>query len=1209
MRGKRFRDFLYSHKKSVVVASIIVFLVLVLTISFSFAAPLEDDVKVEENSELTYYIDVTYDGKDGEAITSSDSATSQVYSDYIYVEDKIPDGLLFQGFIETDDGTIGAVKRSDNSFCAGYVEDGVDGLHYNSSTRTVSFRVKNLQAGCKITVGIRTMTPSLGDKMRMDFYNTAYGREGSMSVKSNTVHVFMGRESVTSYNVSYQYTGTVPEGAPEVPPTSSYVSGSTVGVSQDVHVDGYVFSGWSTSDVTVTNKSFTMPSKNVTFRGSFRKDTSPTYEVSYTIDGDVPEGYLPPTDKNYVSGADVKLDSLKVGDIINGYRFLGWTTSDVELPDTSVDDSVIFEMPPKNVSIVGKFERVSYTVSYEFQGNVVPPNADSLLPTEKEYYPGDTVSVASNPKASGYQFLGWYSSDEFVMPEEDVVIYGEWSRVTGTFSPTITKTIANKKSFYQNGDVVNFNITVSNTASFPIKDVILEELTEGSKFISGSGYTVLNDQYIKIPTIPANGGVNVLAQYEVGNDSVKNVTNVVQLTGAIADNNYFLDTSKEYKAEVSFVVSNLSLKINKTDEEGNPITGAEFSLSKGNNFYETVASQAVMDNVSSEFVSSSRGIDFSKASSDTNGKGVYTRAGTENDSYPIHYYRGDVDNNHVKFAGYCWKAVRTTETGGVKLIYDGVPDSNGYCNNTGTSSQIGSSAFNTNYGTVADVGYMIGNRYDFSSKEIEPRTWYEYFNFTLQTRDKMSSTNLYYSDSVIYTPRPTYTLNNPQQFLWKSNYSNLKGKYTHFSSFSSYVSGTVSYIINTSEDSVDYISLAHGTVDDFLNQLDAKTWIFGNDVSWDGSTYTLKNTVKTSNMGWNSKEEVENGHHYTCFSASNTCDQVYYVFYSDNVSTSNELQYYTLTNGKTIDNILEEMVISTSNTTDSTIKNKIDDWYKNNMDSYSNYIEDTVWCNERSVYEKNGWDKDDNSLNETVYFGISNRDSSSYNPQMSCINKNDAFTVNSDSGNQKLTYPVGLLTADEILLAGKSDNYLDTGQMWWTMTPYYYKFGNLASGYLYQDKLKSYSNYGVIGVRPSISLNSNTTTVKGNGSSNSPYEVSLSSDEEENKPGTAFVGLEPNTTYYLREVRAPSGYQLLGESLEVKVDSNGNVTVDGYEVDNNNGVATVTIPNKKINVLPNTGGVGVVPYVVLGLILVGGGSLYFIYFIRKRGDKNEKNHK
>ena len=104
-------------KSSLILLAVIVLSVLLISISFSYAALIEEnDVRVKENSELTYYIDVTYDGKDGEAITSSDSATSQVYSDYIYVEDKIPDGLLFQGFVETDDGTIGAVKRSDNSF-------------------------------------------------------------------------------------------------------------------------------------------------------------------------------------------------------------------------------------------------------------------------------------------------------------------------------------------------------------------------------------------------------------------------------------------------------------------------------------------------------------------------------------------------------------------------------------------------------------------------------------------------------------------------------------------------------------------------------------------------------------------------------------------------------------------------------------------------------------------------------------------------------------------------------------------------------------------------------------------------------------------------------------------------------------------------------------------------------------------------------------
>ena len=78
-----------------------------------------------------------------------------------------------------------------------------------------------------------------------------------------------------------------------------------------------------------------------------------------------------------------------------------------------------------------------------------------------------------------------------------------------------------------------------------------------------------------------------------------------------------------------------------------------------------------MDNIQSEFVSASTGIDFGAISSDTNGKGVYMRAGTENDAYPIVYYRGAVDNNNVVFNNKCWKAVRTTDTGGVKLIYNG----------------------------------------------------------------------------------------------------------------------------------------------------------------------------------------------------------------------------------------------------------------------------------------------------------------------------------------------------------------------------------------------------------------------------------------------------------------------------------------------------------------------------------------------------------
>lgn len=151
-------------KKKIVIFGLSISLfvaLLIVLINRSFAVPLDDGARVAPNSDLTYYIDVIYDGKDATAVSSSDTVTANVNSDYIYVEDKLPDGLTFKNFVTTSDGTIGAVKRSDGSSCPGYVVGDSAGLVYDDTTRTVSFKVKNLQAGCKLTVGIVTTTPSL----------------------------------------------------------------------------------------------------------------------------------------------------------------------------------------------------------------------------------------------------------------------------------------------------------------------------------------------------------------------------------------------------------------------------------------------------------------------------------------------------------------------------------------------------------------------------------------------------------------------------------------------------------------------------------------------------------------------------------------------------------------------------------------------------------------------------------------------------------------------------------------------------------------------------------------------------------------------------------------------------------------------------------------------------------------------------------------
>ena len=105
-----------------------------------------------------------------------------------------------------------------------------------------------------------------------------------------------------------------------------------------------------------------------------------------------------------------------------------------------------------------------------------------------------------------------------------------------------------------------------------------------------------------------------------------------------------------------------------------------------------------------------KGIDYSKVNSSTNGEGVYLFDETKNDTKPVYFFRGTHNlNNNLLYANICWKIVRTTETGGVRVVYNGAPI-NGKCTNTtGDNTQIGNNVFNTSYNKKQYVGYMYGD--------------------------------------------------------------------------------------------------------------------------------------------------------------------------------------------------------------------------------------------------------------------------------------------------------------------------------------------------------------------------------------------------------------------------------------------------------------------------------------------------------------------
>ena len=516
------------------------------------------------------------------SLASDDSTISSVKSGTIYVEDKLPDGLSFERFLTTENGSFGAIQRTSGSSCLGKVVDDTKdpltdtgswnsdnteytyhGLHYNTSTNKVTFKVENLQAGCVLTVGIVTMTPSSADdpnteevEKRRDFYNFATAREKGLTVNSNTVHAFMGTDKISLVNVIYEYDtdGEIPYNAPGLPDMLAYAPGTIVSVAPDVEIEGYTFSGWTTSDVQVTDGTFEVPeSSDIVFKGRFTRINK--YSVSYRLSTDAPEDYVLPMTKEYYPGADVNLDSLSKGMVLNGSRFDGWTSEDVELPEEGNDPNKTrsFVMPEHDVVITGSFIELRYNVEYRFFDGVLPPNANDYLPATRDYAPGDEVTLEEiETQPDGYEFLGWYYEPVFSMPEQDVIVYGEWKEKTGEFEPAISKEVISNQEYYRFGDKVDFKITITNNEDFAITNVMVTEDDDNGYIKVDSGYSKVSDRMAIIDTIPAHSSKYVYSTYNVQAADSGIVVKDSSLVGALANANYELKPGN-YIASASFM--------------------------------------------------------------------------------------------------------------------------------------------------------------------------------------------------------------------------------------------------------------------------------------------------------------------------------------------------------------------------------------------------------------------------------------------------------------------------------------------------------------------------------------------------------------------------------------------------------------------------------------------------------------------------------
>lgn len=578
--------------RKIVLLIILIIFTLTVGISYGLGESNNDTpLKVEENSNLTYYLEIMYDGNDKNLVTSSNSTTAEIYSDTINIEDTLPNGLIFKNFVKSSNESIGSVKRSDGTPCSGYVVGGYNGLKYDEQSRKVSFTIKDLKAGCKLTVGIVTQTPKFSDYNidRIDFYNTAYATENKVTVSSQTLHSYMQNASAQLYSVNYEYTGDVPDNAPDIH-TKQYVHGQTIGVESVPSIHGYTFSGWTSEDVQVNNGTFIMPNKNITFTGKFTK--IPDYKVTYIIEGDTPDNYIVPVEKKYIANEIIALDSTPKGKEYGDYIFNGWI-----LPNNIRLNNNEFIMPNNDIVIKGSFTKKKlYTVKYKFVGNYIPKNYAKLLPKTQTYAEGDTVSITKiNNKAvckyrdsktyKNCKFEGWSIDKDFTMADENIVITGKWNSDDLVFTPSIEKKIIEKKNHYKKNEKVRFIVNITNNDNVTLYNVKLKEKLKGASFVSGDGYNIVDNDTVIIPKINPYEEFSVYSEYLAGNDIYTIMNNEVLIVSAKGSNNYILNPDKQYIAKASFVVANPFkkssehyLKIIKVDDNDNALSGAEFTL-------------------------------------------------------------------------------------------------------------------------------------------------------------------------------------------------------------------------------------------------------------------------------------------------------------------------------------------------------------------------------------------------------------------------------------------------------------------------------------------------------------------------------------------------------------------------------------------------------------------------------------------------------
>ena len=393
--------------------------------------------------------------------------------------------------------------------------------------------------------------------------------------------------------------------------------------------------------------------------------------------------------------------------------------------------------------------------------------------------------------------------------------------------------------------------------------------------------------------------------------------------------------------------------------------------------------------------------------------GYYTLAGTESDTYPtvFHYSNdgGSSDKNHVVFADKCWRITRTTESGGVRMVYYGEVTDYGTCEPFNTSD----------YGLARTDGTYYNTDRDSSIPRLDAADTAYSYGFYTYDDDFLSDVTVEKDDRASLNPYKPY-MNAPamlRDYKESDCYKRLMSQ-----DYEGMQIGNSSITCNI-DTGHQYYSKSFDYEDGHYYLIDSQDAPeFPKGKLWCSTSYNVtpktcsKNpyityTAPNAEDGDNPSDVVRRlvgqlSDNYICLASLGAVKLP-----DGRVDCGNSMEYYYYNlyggNARPFKKITGQPRITGSGENDSPQKVAIEDWYERNLSEYTDRLADDVYCGGAVSHPTLSF-----SGSTELTYNLNQME-----PSFSCL-ETDKYTVSAYRGNGKLKYPVALINLSDSLLVG-----------------------------------------------------------------------------------------------------------------------------------------------------------------------------------------------